>query len=332
MSIVSHKTGGKRGLLSASTGFTSVAFYHKAAKSPKATKLSPFVILRAFARRISMTEACRVKLSRVRMLSRLFLFCAFMIFAPAAHAACILAPTAVCNGVPCAGNAVKAGRVIYNQDYRLLQICLADGTWKALNKAAPLLDCPNVGDMCASNGTIYAGMYEGHKYYVTAVDAPGTYTWNNGAASGFNLNNTFMPNCPSGAVRNGNRYSDQSNSACMGAQGEAFTAYMATFAGSQSPYRAARYCYHLGKPTDPAGPGNPLAHGRDDWYLPAIDELEFLFDNLGPQPAHGFQYASYWSSTETTANMNAWTQAFSGGSQSVITAKFNTRQVRCVAR
>ena len=264
---------------------------------------------------------------------RFFLFIFLSVFFnQPAHADCTLAGTAVCDAVPCPGKAYKAGQMIYNEDQGVLQVCLADNTWRALHKAVqPIPDCPNVGDTCASNGTIYAGTYVGHKLYVTAADAPGTYTWNNGTANLLDLDNASMPNCAPylSMPRNGNnRYSDQSIPACMGAQGEAFTAYLATFSGTASPYKAASYCYHLGKPSDPAGANNPLAHGRDDWYLPAVDELEFIYDNLGPQPNHGFQNADYWSSTESS-NLYAWSQLFSGGYQDVNTKRHGSR-VRCV--
>lgn len=119
----------------------------------------------------------------------------------------------------------------------------------------------------------------------------------------------------------------------MGAQGESFTAYLANFTGTASPYKAASYCYHLGKASDPSGPNNPLAHGRDDWYMPAIDELEFIYDSLKagkPAGTHGFQDTFYWSSTESDS-FQLWYQRFNSGSQAG-NLKNTPNKVRCIRR
>lgn len=249
-----------------------------------------------------MGIAKRNKPSRFTVLSGL-MFMAF-IAAPAAAQDCT-SP----NG--------NKGDMIYNTTYDVLQGCTTRG-WMAFHTAAPPPpECPNVGDTCPSNGTIYAGTYSGYKLYVTAADAPGTvatggtgsgtYTWNYGVSSPFDLDNASMPNCTALAlprdVNGYDRYSDQSNPNCIGAKGRDFTNYLGTFAGTGSPYNAASYCYNLGKPSDPSGPGNPLAHGRADWYLPAVNELEFIYDNLGPSPNHGFQADNYWSSTELSSTL-----------------------------
>ena len=230
------------------------------------------------------------------------------------------------------------GDITFNEPYDVFQGCTPTG-WQSFHEAlkVPLaVGCPNPGNICTNDGTMYAGQYAGHKLYMTAVDAPGSYTWNDGNTNWLDLDNASMPNCPTlmGAPRNTNRRSDQSNPACMGAQGPAFTPFLANFSGTGSPYVAAAYCYHLGKATDPAGPGNPLAHGRNDWYLPAVDEVEFIYDGLkAGQPAgtHGFQHAYYWSSTETASN-SAWAQSFTNGEQSNYGKANATFRVRCFRR
>ncbi len=249
----------------------------------------------------------------------------------------------------CTNPSGAEGDVIYNSSFDVFQGCAPTG-WKAFHE--PLVvppptgptGCPNVGNVCTGSnaGIIYAGEYLGNKLYVTGTDAPGTvvtggtgsgtYSWNAGSGSSyFDLDNASMPNCPTGPVRNGNRYSNQSNPACQGGQGRDFTTYLANFAGTGSPYRAASYCYHLGKASDPSGPANPLAHGRSDWYLPSIDELEFIYDNLGPHPKHGFQNEYYWTSTENRNDL-AWLLHFDTGDQEFYYYKQHGQRVRCVAR
>ncbi len=302
-------------------------FYHKATNDTKVTKSS------------ALAMTCEMRLSRIWALSRLFLFCAFVLCAPIAQAQPCTEP----DGVP--------GDLLYNNTHDVFQGCTARG-WYAFH--APLSSappsgpsgCPNVGDVCtgAQAGIIYAGEYAGHKLYVTGADAPGTvitggtgsgtYAWNDGTTNYLDLDNASMPNCPAlSTARNTNRWSDQLNPACMDAQGEAFTAYLVNFSGTASPYKAASYCYHLGKVSDPSGPNNPLAHGRDDWYLPAVDELEFIYDSLkAGQPAgtHGFHNATYWSSTEYGTS-SAWIQHFSDGTQYDNT-KNSAYRVRCLRR
>lgn len=239
----------------------------------------------------------------------------------------------------CTGPDGNAGDVLYNDSVGMFQGCTLRG-WMAFHNPTTPPDCPNIGDTC-SDGTVYAGTYGGGRLYVTAADAPGTvvtggtgsgtYRWNDGTTSYVDLDDASMPNCtPLGAARDGSRWSDQSVPACIGAQGEAFTAYLGTFAGTGSPYKAGSYCYHLGKPSDPSGPANPLAHGRDDWYLPAVDELEFIFVNLGPAPNNGFASTAYWSSTESDS-FAAWSHNFSTDVQN-IALRDSARRVRCVAR
>ena len=50
----------------------------------------------------------------------------------------------------------------------------------------------------------------------------------------------------------------------------------------------------------------------DDWYLPSKDELNKLY--LNKDSVGGFADASYWSSSEGSANV-AWLQDFYGGYQ-----------------
>jgi len=72
-----------------------------------------------------------------------------------------------------------------------------------------------------------------------------------------------------------------------------------------------------------------------DWYLPSKDELNLMYQNIGPGAAApltnvgGFAGVTYWSSSESS-RFNAWYQYFSSGDQ-VSSSKFiPTRHVRAV--
>jgi|GEM_PF-3572261 len=57
--------------------------------------------------------------------------------------------------------------------------------------------------------------------------------------------------------------------------------------------------------------------GYDDWFLPSIDELNLMYNNLNNKGQGGFDYSNYWSSSEgTNSSSDAWEQRFSNGNQS----------------
>jgi hypothetical protein len=72
----------------------------------------------------------------------------------------------------------------------------------------------------------------------------------------------------------------------------------------------------------------------DDWFLPSLDELNEMRQNigqgntLGSGNVGGFSDSFYWSSTEGASN-NAWGQYFSNGYQFNFN-KYNTFSVRAV--
>ena len=70
------------------------------------------------------------------------------------------------------------------------------------------------------------------------------------------------------------------------------------------------------------------AYGHSDWYLPAKDELNAMYQNKAI--IGGFSSSYYWSSTEDDNN-DAWRQDFYDGSQDHLDKVFNGR-VRCVRR
>lgn len=70
------------------------------------------------------------------------------------------------------------------------------------------------------------------------------------------------------------------------------------------------------------------AYGYNDWYLPAKDELNALYQNR--DSIGGFGRVYYWSSTESNL-IAAYLQYFDLGNQ-VETPKSSSMRVRCVRR
>ena len=178
--------------------------------------------------------------------------------------------------------------------------------WDVTTNSGGPTGCPSIGDVCA-DGSIYAGLSpDGNvAMYTTPANAPGIYAWNNGT---MNWIDTAMLNClspPPGAMPS-----------CR--TGEANTTLLAGLSDAASPYEAAEYCDGLS------------AHGHTDWYLPASDELDVLFDHrdaIGGFDAGG---AWYWSSSEQHL-FHARAQQFMTGSQNA-GGKSTRLPVRCVRR
>jgi hypothetical protein len=74
--------------------------------------------------------------------------------------------------------------------------------------------------------------------------------------------------------------------------------------------------------------GNLPLGGFNDWYLPSIEELNKMYQNIGQGNAlglgnvGGFAISFYWSSTELD-DTNAWRQYFGSGSQYDTNKSFN---------
>ena len=158
------------------------------------------------------------------------------------------------------------------------------------------LGCPNIGDVCA-DGSIYTGLSpDGNvAMYATPADAPGLYLWGPEVAT--------MPLCTDGTPGTA--------SSCR--TGRANTSLLAGHAGN---FAAAKHCDGLS------------AHGHDDWYLPAQDELDVLYDNRGA--IGGFSTDLYWSSSDMDTE-EARVQRFSNGTQEG-DHKDEPLRVRCVRR
>lgn len=222
-----------------------------------------------------------------------------------------MGPVPGAGGGGCSNPARGAGAMVFNADEELMQYC--DGAnWVAVGKAAsdPCAGSPSPGQVCA-DGSVYAGLSpDGNvPMYTTPADA-GVFTWNDGSG---NLLDT-MQDCQS--------FTPGAQASCQ--TGEANTALLVGFGTNPSPapFVAARHCNDL------------AAHGKTDWYLPAQDELDVLYDNRiaigGFDTSGAFPTGWYWSSSEINSG-DARDQGFNDGSQTV-TGKLTGIAVRCVRK
>lgn len=232
-------------------------------------------------------------------------------------------PTFVVNTPKCSNPVRDEGAVVFSSALKVMQYC--DGVnWVSIGKdpsppppADPCAGSPAPGQVCA-DGTVYAGLSpDGNvPMFTTPADATGLFTWNDGST---NWLDTAMQNCASATPG--------VEASCR--TGEANTAFLVGLGTTPSPapYVAARHCSDLAPPTADA-------FGHDDWYLPAQDELDVLFDNRvaigGFNVSGSFPAGWYWSSSENSDRF-ARLQSFSDGTQ-LITIKRNGLSVRCVRK
>jgi hypothetical protein len=240
-------------------------------------------------------------LKRRGEIATILIFAGALLHPLPAYADCELAPTAVCNGSAWGSETRPVGR----QDFDLIQICRADGTWAALSApGCPAGDgcaggggggvptgCPNVGDQC-DDDSYYIGENGAEKIYATTSTHQVSRTWNNGST---NYTTTGVTSTTDGASN---------------------TDDLVNLSDAGAPYEAADYCDGLS------------AHGHSDWYLPDKNELDLFWNEGSPVAGVNTSGSYYWSSTEIT-NDGAWVQRFSDGSQENYTKGVNLL-VRCV--
>lgn len=66
----------------------------------------------------------------------------------------------------------------------------------------------------------------------------------------------------------------------------------------------------------------------DDWFLPSLDELNLMYENLSKKGVGSFNSGNYWCSSEENAGF-AWNQRFSDGEQGY-NGKTNYLRVRAI--
>lgn len=209
-----------------------------------------------------------------------------------------------------------AGKIVFNQDHQIMQYC-DDTNWRSMGPPEPCADPAVTAGTRCRNGMVYAGHSpdENVPMYTTPNDAPNRMSWNNGTG---NYSDTAMEDCtnPSPGTATTCRTGVANTALLVGAT-----------AATDYPFEAAEYCNGLS------------AHGFDDWYLPAQDELNVLFINKNAGALNGtfddddessFPIAFYWSSSEHNSS-NGRRQRFWGNSQGGNGKSFNL-SVRCVRK
>ena len=152
----------------------------------------------------------------------------------------------------------------------------------------------DIGDQCV-DGTYYAGDFGGDPYYTTETSVG-----------------------PSDTFRWGQDSTD--TGATSSTDGQSNTATLMTTDDSGAPYEAAEAC------------GNLDENGRDDWFLPARDELsETIGDNRGLLP--NVESTGHWSSTGRDGpNNHTATYVNMDGNSTVGTGKTSEHLVRCLRK
>lgn len=217
----------------------------------------------------------------------------------------------------CSNPTAPVGSIIFNEDHDVYQGCTTKGWWSF--HEYPTHPCtgtttdPAIGETC-TDGSIYAGLSpDGNvPMYTTPADAPSLMSWNDGSS---NWEDTAMQNCES--------YTPGDEDACF--TGAANTSYLvnATSNGDH-PYQAAQYCSDLN------------SHGHDDWYLPAQDELDVIYQNQNVGALNGTIDDSfdppgyYWTSSEYSLSLAIAIQ-MPVGAQVEDTKSFDY-SVRCVRK
>ncbi|MGB3834027.1 MAG: DUF1566 domain-containing protein [Mesorhizobium sp.] len=155
---------------------------------------------------------------------------------------------------------------------------------------------PSPGDQCG-DGSYYVGEIGGQKTYSTSAASETSRTWNNGTS---NWTTTGFTSTTDGLVN---------------------TTGLVALADAGSPYQAAIYCDGL------------MVHGHDDWYLPARDELNLLWNDGVPlADVQVGSNAWYWTSTEDITSDGAYFQRFTDGSWNGPSYKDTPHLVRCLRR
>lgn len=239
----------------------------------------------------------------------------------------------------------------------------ADRTFDiVVNPPGGPVGCVNHGDVCP-DGTIYAGKTpDGNvDFFVMQQDLPGgeIYSFHSGVA-GAGLN-TGLPDCTNGGTQSTCRTGESNTNTLVTIDSQAIVGFQI--------HEAALACYCLGEThanapdgiVPPQCAGNPAGtnafdgHGFDDWYLPAVAELDVIIVNLrnpndldnptwqdgadggnddstvggGPQEAM-FSHWWKWTSSEY-ADWGAWTIIQPRGQYDFM-GKDETYSVRCARK
>lgn len=97
-----------------------------------------------------------------------------------------------------------------------------------------------------------------------------------------------------------------------------------------APSIVTGYCHEKNDGTVAARVCDELdLNGYGDWYLPSIDELDLIYENVYKNKQGGFELKEYWSSSEFSEG-SAWIKSFLTRGDEYGYQKTFARGVRCV--
>ncbi len=97
-----------------------------------------------------------------------------------------------------------------------------------------------------------------------------------------------------------------------------------------TPESSTGYCHEKNDGTVAANVCNELElNGYSDWYLPSIDELDFIYENVHKNGKGDFEDSECWSSSESSEG-SAWIKSFATRGDEYGYQKSFNRSVRCV--
>jgi hypothetical protein len=97
-----------------------------------------------------------------------------------------------------------------------------------------------------------------------------------------------------------------------------------------APESSTGYCHEKNDGTVAANICNDLElNGFSDWYLPSIDELDYIYENVHKNGQGGFGDSECWSSSESSEG-SAWIKSFATRGDEYGYQKSFNRSVRCV--
>ena len=215
----------------------------------------------------------------------------------------------------CTGPDGAVGDFIYNSSHNIFQGCTARG-WMAFHNPPPPDPCTTsstIGTTCTDGQTVYAGSWNGNRYYTTKVDQASGY-WGT-----YNV------------VVNTSSYTDgltNTNSALASIEANPQTSGACNSTTMVNPPQCAPNAFVQCKNLRTTLGGN--------WYLPARDEVvNVLYPNRVAIGGFTTDGSYYWSSSDDNshnATREVYGVDFSNGSTDDDVDKFSTNRVRCVRK
>lgn len=220
--------------------------------------------------------------------------------------------TFLTSASPCPAR--EEGTIFYNSANKLMQYCDGAG-WVSIGASSDpcAVPSPVLGTECL-DGSVYAGQTTDGNVKMFATRCDYGMTWNGASCTGSRTEPPWNDGNTSGYVTTG--VTDDN-------AGAANTAALITIdsdgiTGGTQPHQAAQACADL------------TAGGRDDWYLPAHNELYVLYTNQ--VAIGGFSVGPYYWTSEEYDNDGAYTLRMDGSFGTTLKSSTGARPIRCVRK